>query len=285
MILIADSGSTKTDWRLVNETGEVAHYKTIGFNPYFINSGNILSELTNSDLVAINEKVTQVYFYAAGCSTEKNKQELQDPLNTFFCNAKVDVEHDMLAAARATCGKEKGVVAILGTGSNSCLYDGKEITENVRALGYLLGDNGSGADIGTTFIKAYLGGGLPPEIEKAFKDESGLSIDDILDATYKQALPNRFLASFSLFVFKNIDDPIIYKMVTERFELFFENNICKYSDYQNNTLHLIGSVAFIYQDVFKAVAEKYNVNVGKVIKQPIEELVKYHLEFSLEEGR
>jgi N-acetylglucosamine kinase-like BadF-type ATPase len=277
MILIADSGSTKTDWRLVNEKGEIAKYETIGFNPYFIGSAGILNELQKSELTKIKEKVDQVFFYAAGCSTEKNIQEVLNPLTTFFCEAKVEVQHDMLAAARATCGRDSGVVAILGTGSNSCLYDGVEITENVKALGFVLGDNGSGADIGKTFIKAFLGGELPREIEATFIKEYNLSTDDILEATYKQALPNKFLAGFSLFVFKNIEDSFIKELVEQRFQLFFERNICKYSNYQDNTLHLIGSIAFVYQTVFKRVAERYKVKIGKVIKQPIEELVKYHI--------
>ena len=156
MILIADSGSTKTDWRLVVEGGEINSFETIGFNPYFITSESILTELIKSDLNEIKESVTEVYFYAAGCSSQKNRTVIQEPLNTFFCNSKVEVQHDMLAAARATCGKEKGIVGILGTGSNSCLYDGEKITENIRALGFILGDYGSGADIGKNFIKAFL---------------------------------------------------------------------------------------------------------------------------------
>ena len=277
MILIADSGSTKTDWRLVNKNGETTVFETIGFNPYFITSESILTALSSSKLNRIKDQVEQVYFYAAGCSSEKNKQELLTPISTFFKIAKVEVQHDMLAAARSTCGRENGIVAILGTGSNSCLYNGNEITENVRALGYLLGDYGSGADIGKTFIKAFLGGELPSGIEKAFKKEHGLSTDDILESVYKKVMPNRFLASFSPFVFQHIDDPFLYRMITERFELFFDKNICKYSDYENHTLHLIGSVAFVYQNIFKIVAEKYKVKIGKVIKQPIEELVNYHM--------
>ncbi len=277
MILIADSGSTKTDWRLVNDKGEMTQFETIGFNPYFITSASVLNELTSSNLSKIKEDVKQVFFYGAGCSTEQNCKVIFNPLSTFFSNARVEVDHDMLAAARATCGEERGLVGILGTGSNSCLYNGIDIIENVSALGYLLGDNGSGADIGKTFIKAFLGKELPLKVEEKFNKQYKLSTPDILDAVYKQALPNRFLAGFSLFVFQQLNDPIIYKMVEQRFELFFEKNICKYSDYQNNTLHLVGSIAFVYQDVFKKTAEKYNVKIGKVIKQPIEELVKYHL--------
>ncbi|MBL4669644.1 MAG: hypothetical protein JKY30_10330 [Flavobacteriales bacterium] len=277
MILVADSGSTKTDWRLIDEKGKVRQFSTIGFNPYFINSTDILSELTTSTISAIKGNVSKVYFYAAGCSTQENKDVVREPLTTFFSNAKIEVEHDMLAAARATCSKKRGMVAILGTGANSCLYNGIEIVENVRALGFILGDSGSGADIGKTFIKAFLGGELSLEIEEKFKKEYNLNADSILDAVYKKALPNRFLAGFSHFIFNHIDNPDIQKMVEHRFELFFEKNICKYSDYENNTLHLVGSIAFVYQEVLKKVALKYNVKIGKVIKQPIEELVNYHL--------
>jgi len=277
MILIADSGSTKTDWRLVGENGEVSQFETIGFNPYFITSASVLNELTSSKLTSINKDVKQVFFYGAGCSTEQNCKVISNPLSTFFSTAKVEVEHDMLAAARSTCGKERGMVGILGTGSNSCLYNGIDVIENVSALGYLLGDNGSGADIGKTFIKAFLGKELPQEVEEDFNKQYKLSTPDILDAVYKQALPNRFLAGFSLFVFNHLNNPTIYKMVENRFELFFKKNICKYSDYQSNILHLVGSIAFVYKNILEETAEKYNVKIGKVIKQPIEELVKYHI--------
>lgn len=277
MILIADSGSTKTDWRLVSKNGETLSYETIGFNPYFITSASVLNELASSRLTEIKKEVTQVFFYGAGCSTEQNCKAIFNPLSTFFNNARVEVEHDMLAAARATCGKEKGMVAILGTGSNSCLYNGNTIVENVAALGFILGDYGSGADIGKTFIKAFLGKELPTEVEADFNKQYRLSTSDVLDAVYKQALPNRFLAGFSLFVYNHINNKEIQKMIETRFELFFEKNICKYSNYESATLHLVGSIAFIYQDVFKKTAEKYNVSIGHIIKHPIEALVKYHL--------
>jgi len=277
MILIADSGSTKTDWRLISKDGNTLSFETIGFNPYFIASASILNELINSNITTVKDSVTHVYFYAAGCATQANRDVIRKPLTTFFNNAKIEVGHDMLAAARATCGNDKGMVAILGTGSNSCLYDGKEISENVRALGFILGDNGSGADIGKAFIKAFLAKELPEEILVDFGEEYNLTIDSILESIYKQALPNRFLAGFSLFVYQHIDNPIIQKLVEERFELFFEKNICKYSDYEKNTLHLVGSIAFVYQKIIKKIASKYNVEIGKVIKQPINELVNYHI--------
>ena len=199
----------------------------MGFNPFFISSANIVAELEGSELSKIKAQISQVFFYGAGCSSKENIAIVYTALGSYFTAAKVEVAHDMLAAARATCGYKKGMVAILGTGSNSCLYNGNVIVENVSALGYILGDNGSGADIGKTFVKALLGGELPKEIETKFKQEYDLTTNSILDKLYKQALPNRFLASFSLFVFKHIKDPFINKMVAQRFELFFEKNIFK----------------------------------------------------------
>ena len=277
MILIADSGSTKTDWRFTNKKGEKFSYETIGFNPYFISSATILKELNTSKLVGTKEQVSQVFFYGAGCSTAQNCQLIEAPLRTFFNHAKVEVEHDLLAACRATCGKKEGIVAILGTGSNSCLYNGSVILENVQSLGYLLGDYGSGADIGKTFIKAYLSNELPLEIEKDFKKQYQLTTSDILNAVYKENLPNRFLAAFSLFVYQHKDHPILQKMVAERFELFFEKNICKYSDYQHQTIHLVGSIAFMHQDLLAKIAAYYKIKMGRIIKHPIEDLVNYHL--------
>ncbi|MCB0400657.1 MAG: ATPase [Flavobacteriales bacterium] len=276
MLLIADSGSTKTDWRLVSDSGERRSYETIGFNPYFIDSASVLNELASSRLAEIRKEVTHVFFYGAGCSSEEKCKVIFNPLNTFFSNARVEVEHDMLAAARATCGKEKGMVAILGTGSNSCLYNGNTIVENVAALGYVLGDNGSGADIGKTFIQAYLGGELPGVVSEDFREQYNLSLTDILDAVYKQPLPNRFLAGFSLFVHQHLNNPTIKKMVEERFSLFFEKNICKYSDYRNYPLHLVGSIAANYQEVFEKVAAKYQVKIGGIVRKPIESLVDFH---------
>ncbi|PJA08034.1 MAG: hypothetical protein COX70_04825 [Flavobacteriales bacterium CG_4_10_14_0_2_um_filter_32_8] len=278
MILIADSGSTKTDWRLVNMEG-ILHLtdETIGFNPYFISSAIILNELSTSKLAKIKEQVKQVFFYGAGCSTTQNCQLIETPLRTFFNHAEVAVEHDLLAACRATCGTTKGIVAILGTGSNSCLYSGSVILENVQSLGYLLGDYGSGADIGKTFITALLSNELPKEIEAEFKKQYQLSTSDILNAVYKEALPNRFLAAFSLFVYQHKNNPVLQNMVKERFDLFFKKNICKYSDYQHQTIHFVGSIAFMYQDVLAKTAANYQIKMGRVIQHPIQDLVNYHL--------
>ena len=275
MILIAESGSTKTDWRLIDKN-EVRSFNTIGFNPYFIDSDSVLNELNLSELRLIKKEVTQVFFYGAGCSSKEHCDEIAKPLTTFFSQARIEVNHDLLAAARATCGIEQGMVAILGTGSNSCIYNGEVVTENVAALGYLLGDYGSGADIGKTFIKAYLNKELPKNMEEDFKQQFNLTNSQILEGVYKKALPNRFLASFSPFVYKYLDDPNIKKMVEERIHLFFKKNICRYTDYEKYELHLVGSIATVYQELIKRVLLSHNVSVGRVIKKPINELIEFH---------
>ncbi|MGB0887132.1 MAG: ATPase [Vicingaceae bacterium] len=278
MILIAESGSTKTDWRLLCSDGEVKSFHTIGFNPYYIGKDKIFEELSKSELVDFKTSVKQVYFYGAGCSSSENCQIVSNALATFFIQSKIEVSSDMLAAARATCGNEKGIVAILGTGSNSCLYNGKEIIENVSSLGYILGDYGSGADIGKQLITAFLENELPQELHEAFDNEYGFSAQNIINSIYKEALPNRFLASFNLFVAKHIEHSYCQNIVKNRINLFIEKNILKYSDYQIINLCYVGSIAAVYETIIRAEASKRNIKIGKIIKAPIDELVTYHMD-------
>lgn len=277
MILIADSGSTKTDWKFVVKGNVQESFETIGFNPYIISSNEVLKVLETSNLMEIKNVVEEVYLYAAGCATEANRAILKQPLQDFFLKAKVTVNHDLLAAARATCGSEKGMVAILGTGSNSCLYDGNEIIENIASLGYVLGDYGGGVDIGKNFISKLLGRELSKEIENEFQKEYNLSLAAILDAVYKKPLPNRYLAGFSKFVHQHINKDELRNIVKNCLISFFDTNICKYTNYKNYKLHTVGSVGLVYKDLIEEVAADYGVELGVVIKTPIDELVNYHL--------
>lgn len=277
MILIADSGSSKTAWKLVDNLEIVNSYETIGFNPYIISSREVFEVLSSSELLTVKDKVEEVQLYAAGCARIANQEILKEPLSQFFTKATIDVHHDLLAAARATCGKDKGMVAILGTGSNSCLYDGKDIVENITSLGYILGDYGGGVDIGKTFLSMLLGGDLSKQIEVEFKKEYNLSVADILDAVYKKPLPNRYLAGFNKFVYQNIQKEELKSLVRDCFNKFFETNICKYDRHKETPLHYVGSIAFLYQDILKEVSSQYGVEVGLVIKDPINKLVSYHI--------
>lgn len=276
MKLIADSGSTKTDWRLVSSDGKNQSFQTIGFNPYHISNEEILAELNKSDLESIKKEVHEVIFYGSGCSSPSKSNEIKTALQKFFTEATISVSHDLLAAARALCGHEKGMVAILGTGSNTCLFDGVNITANVSALGYILGDEGSGAYIGKTFIQALLNKELSQEIEDKFKQHYNLTLTDVLDAVYKKPLPNRFLAQFTIFVYENKHQPEISTLIDECFKAFFEKHICKYENYQQYQLNIVGSVGYVFKQEIEKIAKNYSVKIGKVIKQPIEELVKFH---------
>lgn len=275
MILIADSGSTKTDWKLI-EKGEVkASYETIGFNPYIISSDAVLEELNQSDLKVIDNEVEEVHLYAAGCSTKANQELLQVTLAKFFKNAKVNVNHDLMAAARATCFNNEGMVAILGTGSNSCLYNGSEVIENVRALGYVLGDYGSGADIGKAFLQKVFAKEFNEGLQ--YKFDNQIQINEVLDAVYKKPLPNRYLASFNKIVAENISEKEVEELVKSRLILFFEYNICKYSNFSQYPLHIVGSIGVVYKHIIEAIAKDYGLKLGEVIQKPIDNLVSYHL--------
>lgn len=275
MILIADSGSTKTDWKLVDNKEVKASYKTVGFNPYILASDDVLKVLNSSELLTVKNKITEVHLYAAGCARATNQEILKKPLGQFFSNAAINVKHDLLAAARATCDKEKGMVAILGTGSNSCLYDGENIVENITSLGYVLGDYGGGVDIGKAFVKKVLGKEFNKSLQAKF--EPFVLVDEVLDSVYKKEMPNRYLASFNKIVAENISEKEIEELVKRRLSLFFKYNICKYSNFGQHPLHIVGSVGLVYRDLIEQVAKDFNVELGKVIQKPIDNLVAYHV--------
>lgn len=282
MMLIADSGSTKTHWRFVGQDNQILQCETIGFNPYHQTSEAISSEIRNVLLPqlpqsTVNDKIT-IHFYGAGCSTESKCAIVRTSLTECFPNASIEVDHDLLAAARALCGSNSGIAAILGTGSNSCYYDGKDIVENVTSLGYILGDEGSGVHIGKTFITAYLNNELPKSVTDIFNHNKVLTAEEILDNVYKKPLPNRYLASFSKFVFRNINDAYLNKMVYDCMEQFFDKHICKYEKHKEVKVSFVGSVAFYYNSILKNVAAKKGIQIGTIIESPIAALTLYHLE-------
>jgi glucosamine kinase len=281
MILIADSGSTKTDWRLIDESGHSRQFHTIGFNPFFQDTISIVTELKTSLLPGIQPfiagKKIHIYFYGAGCSSKEKCSILFSALQHVFPHAVIEVEHDLLAAARALCGKKEGIAAIMGTGSNSCYYNGSKIVSNVSSLGYILGDEGSGAYIGKHFIQDYLNNEVPHHISEQFKASYNLSEEHILDAIYKQAMPSRFLASFSKFVSQHREEDYFKKLVRYNFDQFFTKHICKYENHRNTDLSCVGSVAFHYRDALEEVAKERNIRISKVIESPISGLASYHL--------
>jgi glucosamine kinase len=280
MILIADSGSTKTDWRLIDADKKIHQFATQGLNPYFQTSEEI-SEILKLELIpqfksAICNLQFAIYFYGAGCEAASKKEIIREALSIVFPSSTIEVYSDMIGAARATCGANPGIAAILGTGSNTCYYDGIKSVENVASLGYILGDEGSGAHIGKTFIQAYLNQEMPEHLSKRFYERTNLGLTEILDAVYKKPMPNRFLASFSKFIYQNLKEQFVIDLVANCFEQFFDKHICKYQKHKEVKLSCVGSVAFYYSNILRAVADKKGVQIETILETPIAGLTLYH---------
>ncbi len=277
MILIADSGSTKTEWVVAKGHNMLQTFKTVGLNPYFVKSEEARRMLQEAFAGQFNKKdIRAVCFYGAGCSTGPKQKVIRDALQDIFPQVNTLVEHDMLAAARALFGSTPGIACILGTGSNACVYDGRYITESLFSLGYMFGDEGSGAHLGKSYISDHLKEKAPMEIMTAFVNKYGLSREEILTNIYKKPNPNRFLASFTHFLKEHLDHPYIYSLIQKCFEAFFEEQVSRFSRYQKRKLGCIGSVAYHFREMFENTAGKYGVQTEKMMVSPIEGLVGYH---------
>ncbi|MDH5475514.1 MAG: N-acetylglucosamine kinase [Cyclobacteriaceae bacterium] len=276
MIIIAESGSTKTDWRIINPDESIDQAKTIGFNPFHIGEDAIAEELTTNLVPKINGVPSKVFFYGAGCTSGDSKSIIINGLQNIWPNVEVEVNNDLLAAARALCLDEEGIACILGTGSNSCDYNGTQIMNNVPPLGYVLGDEGSGTYLGKILLREYLRGIMPSHIAQKIDKRFGLSIESVLNNTYKQPLPNRFLASFAKFIYQNIKEVYLYNLVYNAFSVFFENNVMLYHNYEQKKVHFTGSVAFYFSNILRQVAIDKNIMLKNVVESPIAGLTLYH---------
>ncbi|MBD2715098.1 hypothetical protein KBK19_08630 [Microvirga sp. STR05] len=277
MILIADGGSTKSSWCQLDETGNRVYFNTEGYNPDFIKTAEIAASLDkNLPETLPRAEITEVHYYGAGVSTAKKAEIIAAAMRQIFPNAKVKVDHDLLAAAHALLGDKPGFAAILGTGTNSCLYDGEKVIHNVDSLGYFLGDEGSGSFIGKRLLRDYLRGLLPDGLQEIFQKEFNLTREDILDRLYNQPLPNRFLASFGKFTYDHNNISYCREIVLQGFETFFTNIVAHYPNYQDYTFNCVGSVGYNFRDALAQVARAHNMEVGKIIRSPIDDLVSYH---------
>lgn len=277
MILIADSGATKSDWILMNDDGEQMRFQLVGLNPFYVDTIEIENILSKELTPYIeNKKIHQIFFYGAGCSSVYKCMTVEEALNKLFTNAEIVVESDLLGAGRALFNDREGIACILGTGSNSCLFDGNKIVENITSLGYFFGDEGSGAHIGKIFLKDYLLGNLPPEIETAFKKNYNYSRDNILDAIYNLPFPNRYLASFSEFYADNLSNKYIFDLVSNSFREFFTNQIEHYSKYKKVPISFVGSVAFFFEALLRQIAAEFEVKIDQILRSPINALAEYH---------
>jgi N-acetylglucosamine kinase-like BadF-type ATPase len=282
MKLIADSGSTKTDWCLVSNDGLKRYViQTIGFNPYFIDTQGIIDALTDSLLPELNPAlVEEIYYYGAGCSTTAHKNTVKKALVHCFANTKtIVVEHDLLAAARALLGNKAGFAAILGTGTNTCIYDGKEIILNIDSLGYLLGDEGSGSNLGRRLLREFMRNQLPDNLQGAFAKYFNITNNEqIFKELYEHKYKNRYLASFCKFASDNKSNPYIRSLVYDGFKDFFKNLVSRYPNYTQYTLNCIGSIAYIYKDILEQAAAEWHMKLGEIIQSPLNNLVDFHVQ-------
>jgi len=278
MIIVADSGSTKTDWQIMEKSGRIHEIQTIGLNPYFVNTAQTLEVLEKEIHPFIDKsKVAEVHFYGSGCTHKDKKLVIDTALSSFFKRATVEVESDLLGTARAVCGEEAGIVAILGTGSNSCVYDGESVTSELFSMGYILGDEGSGAVLGKKILKEALSGKMPAHLLEQFRKEFPESPETMLDKIYKQSFPSRFLASFAPFAIRRMEDEWITHLLQRHLEDFFDNMVTIYPDYQQLSLNLCGSIAWYLKPMLADMCHHYRIEPGNVIQRPIEELAIYHL--------
>jgi glucosamine kinase len=274
MILIADSGATKTDWRLVSRKNEICDIKTIGFNPYFVDTEEIINVLRDTLIPYLFEhKVSKVFFYGAGCSTPQKNGIIIKALNKLFTQAEIQVDHDILGAARSLFGKQEG---ILGTGSNSCYYDGTNIAGSMPSLGFIYGDEGSGAQLGKFLVEDLMKNRLPKELHDKFNEKYLFSLEDILTNTYKKASPNRFLASFTTFFIENKESKYLKSIELKCFNAFIDYFIISYEKYKTVPIGFVGSVSYFFQDSLKKAFSSRGLSISKIMKTPIAGLIDFH---------
>lgn len=276
-ILVADSGSTKTAW-MYSGVQAREQFITGGANPFFRSTEDMVVEWEKSPVAGLRGKASAVYFYAAGVVNDEKAEVIRKALEVFFPGAEIGVESDLLAAAHATLGIQSGIACILGTGSNSCLYDGKKIISHVPPLGFILGDEGSGAVMGRSLIGDYLKGTMPEELRKRFRHNYPLEYGDILNRIYRQEKPNMFLAGFVPFLKENIQEAYCSELVENAFESFVSRNVARYPGYRNHIVAFAGSVAFHFRDQLKNVFLKNNLRLGETVKEPLMNLMNHHLQ-------
>ena len=276
MILIADCGGTKTDWRVI-DSQHIDQFQTQGFNPYHQQEDSLYTTIAQELLPSLAGKsISQVYFYGSGLAGVSTKTSVAAQLANAFPNAQIEVNSDLLAAARALCGHDAGIACILGTGSNSCYFDGTTIQHQLPPLGYALGDEGSGAALGKQLLKDYCRGKMPTIIKERFEKRFPLSQEDILGKVYKDEKPNQFLASFSRFLLQNIGEPYIYRLVYHQIGNFFDEVLSGYTQSKTHKVHFTGSIAFYFGNIVRQVGADKGIAVGIIMETPIAGLTLFH---------
>ena len=274
-ILVADSGSTKTHWILFRNDRKEAPFITSGINPFYQDTESIVDTIEKTLLKNVIIQPDHIFFYGAGCANQK-QEIVMNALKRIYPATDVFVGSDLLGAARSLCQNKSGIACILGTGSNSCFYDGKEIAAHVSPLGYILGDEGSGAVLGKTLISDILKNQLPEVVSQRFFDTYQLNVNSILDSAYKQPFPNRYLAQFAKFIGDNIEIPEVENIVLESFEEFITRNVMQYEQVKTTEIYFTGSIAWYFQDQLIRTLEKFGLKAAKITKAPLDDLITYH---------
>jgi N-acetylglucosamine kinase-like BadF-type ATPase len=276
--LLADSGSTKTDWRTITPDGSVGQARTVGFNPYYQNTETIAAELLTNLKPQVPGPVREIHFYGAGVTGPEKAEVLTAALRQTFPEAEtVDVQSDLLGAARALCGRAAGIACILGTGSNTCFAEGGEIVRQVPTLGFWLGDEGSGSYLGRIFVPKYLRGELPDDLRERFaKRFPECTRENVLERAYRREYPNRYFAGFSKFLFDHRRHPFVYRFLYDAFALFFQTYVERYPEHRQVPVHFTGSVAFYYADFLRQLANDRGITLGYILETPIAGLTLYH---------
>ncbi len=275
--LIADSGATKAEWCLMKGKKRTIFF-TQGISPFLMTSEEIAEMLMKELKPSMKkERIDEIYFYGTGCSSEHNIKSVKKALKFVFPTAgKIKVDHDMMGAAKALCGHEKGVACILGTGSNSCYFNGVRITKNSPGLGYVLGDEGSGAYLGRKVIQHFLYNTFDVDLQERFTAKYNTNRVEILDHVYRKPLPNRYMASFALFLAENRGHYMVENIIEDSFNEFFFNHLYKFRESWLYPIHFTGGVAYAFRDVLKTMCHSYELQVGRILKNPMQGLIEYH---------
>ena len=275
-MLIADSGATKCEWCLLNENGQ-KKIITTGINPYFLPAQKMVALLEEELLPSLSSALPQqIFFYGSGLGNENNKAIVETALVQLFPDSSLIMDTDIMASARATCGSEPGIVCILGTGSNSCYYDGEKIAKNIPGIGYVLGDEGSGTYLGKKVLQHYLYNTFDEDLQSRFTALFPVSRIEILENVYSKPSPNRYIASFTKFLAENRGHYMIENIIEDGLNDFFFQHICKFGESWTSPIHFTGGVASGFKDALSDLCKSYQVTLGKVLKNPIEGLIEYH---------
>ncbi|MDB4902765.1 MAG: N-acetylglucosamine kinase [Mucilaginibacter sp.] len=279
MILVADSGSSKTDWLLTLPNQEVQQFRTSGLNPYFLTEKEIVKIIQEQvpEMVAFAADIKEIYFFGAGCSSPDRHEIVSNALSYLFTKSYISVDSDLLGCAYATCGHEKGLCCVLGTGSNISFFDGEDIHEGKHGLGFVLGDEGGGTWFGKALIIDFLYGNMPQEICELFNDEFHLDKEIVIKKVYQTPNANSYLASFSKFLSNIRTTEYAQSLLHKGLLEFIETNVKSYPEYHNYKCHFVGSIAYVFSDELKAVCKQNGVHVGKIIRQPIHDLMAFIL--------